>query len=96
MKDSKEKETAKLPTQASLIIKLFAAAYFIYLATSFGDVWNRYEGAELVFYMAVIAVFGIVGIGIGVLSVRDLIRGRYIDGKTDDKSKETRQNDEIK
>lgn len=86
------KETNNLPPQLSLIIRLFASVYLIYLALSFGDVGNRYEGAELIFYIIVIGVFAIVGLTIGILSARDLIKGQYIGGKLDNNSDETTPN----
>lgn len=86
MKD-KKKNTA-LPAKVSLIIRLFAAVYLLYLVVSLRDVGSRYEGVELVFYVAAMAVFGIVGIAIGFLSAKDLLQGRYIDGKLDNSEPE--------
>lgn len=86
MKD-KKKNTA-LPAKVSLIIRLFAAVYLLYLVVSLRDVGSRYEGMELVFYVAAMAVFGIVGITIGILSAKDLLQGRYIDGKLDNSTTE--------
>lgn len=89
---SDSKRTAKLPNQMSLYIRLFAAAYLLYLAFSFGDVWNRYTGGELLLYVAAMIAFGVIGLGIGIVSVRDLIKGRYVGGKLDNSTEEMLEN----
>lgn len=91
MKDSKKEK--KLPAKVSLIIRLFAAVYLLYLVVSLGDVGSRYEGAELVFYLIAMAVFGIVGIVLAAFSAKDLLQGRYIDGKLDNSISEETADD---
>ena len=90
MNDSKG--TAKLPNQMNLYIRIMVAAYFIYLGFSFGDVWNRYVGAELIFYLLFMIGFVIIGLIISVLSVKDLVTGRYVGGKLDSDKEEMAEN----
>lgn len=90
---SDSREIKNLPNQMSLIIRLFASVYLLYLAISFGNVGNRYEGVELIFYIVVIAVFAVFGLLIGILSAIDLAKGRYIGGKMDESSGEVAEND---
>ncbi len=91
-KMSDNKGTTKLPNQMSLYIRIFAAVYLVYLAISFGDVWNRYTGMELIFYLLAMIGFGVIGLLLGGLSIKDLVVGNYVGGKNDKNPEEIAEN----
>ena len=76
-------KTAKLPTKAGLMVRLLVVAYLAYIIYSMKDVGTKYSGAELGFYIAVLVVFAVCGLLLAVLSVRDLLQGRYAGGALD-------------
>lgn len=84
----KNTETTKLPTKTGLMIRLMVVAYIIYIIYSLRDVGTRYSGAQLTFYIAVLAVFAVFAVGLTIFSVRDLIRGRYVGGALDSENAE--------
>lgn len=86
----KEQGTNKLPSKLSLIIRVMVSGYLIYTVISLGDVWNRYNGGELILYLSVMVIFGLVGLILGTISFIDLMKGKYYGGAFDciDKSDE--------
>lgn len=79
----KEQGTNKLPSKLSLIIRVMVSGYLIYTVISLGDVWNRYSGGELILYLSVMVIFGLVGLILGTSSLIDLVRGKYYSGALD-------------
>jgi hypothetical protein len=78
-----EKKKAYLPTRLSLMIRLFVAAYLVYIVYSLKDVTKKYAGTELVFFIIAMIAFSIIAVFLIVHSLRALSAGRYVGGAMD-------------
>lgn len=100
-KENEEKRKSYLPTKMSLTIRLAVGLYLLYTVYSLRDVTQKYAGRELIFFIAAIALFGVVGIFLCIHSARAFITGRYADGAMDgsgdmEESKSGREPEETK
>ncbi|TCL56930.1 hypothetical protein EDD76_110103 [Kineothrix alysoides] len=82
-KGYEEKKKAYLPTKLSLMIRLFVAAYLVYIVYSLKDVTEKYAGTELVFFIIAMIAFSIIAVFLIVHSLRALSAGKYVGGTMD-------------
>ncbi len=78
-----KKKANYLPTRLSLMIRLFVAAYLVYIVYSLKDVSEKYAGTELVFFIIAMIAFSIIAVFLIVHSLRALSAGRYVGGAMD-------------
>lgn len=72
------------PSKISLILRIVVSAYLIYLAWELRGAPASHTGTQKLFFMAGMAMFAIVGIVLGGLSLRAFIKGEY--DQPDDKN----------
>lgn len=70
-----EKKT--MPTKISLILRIAASAYLLYLAWGLKGAPANYTGGMKVLFIAAILVFAAVGLALGGTSLLKFIRGEY-------------------
>ncbi len=78
-----KKKANYLPTRLSLMIRLFVAAYLVYIVYSLKDVTEKYAGTELVFFIIAMIAFSIIAVFLIVHSLRALSAGKYVGGAMD-------------
>ncbi len=82
-------------TATSLGIRILVGGYLVYLAYSLiPAIKNTVDTKEMIFWIAIIAIFCIVGVVSIVLSVKAFLQGDYDKGIESEKS-ETIENEEI-
>lgn len=84
--EESKKEGSKssyLPTKLSLFIRAAVGVYLLYIVYTLRDVTQKYTGKELIFFLAAIVLFGVLGIFLCIHSARGLVTGRYEGGAMD-------------
>lgn len=97
MSDKKENKRRQrsLPTQMSLVIRIAAGIYLLYLTYSIYNAQTQMQGIERGVFIAVMVLFAAIGGTIIVTSLRALQRGEYVGGRADigeNKKKEAEEN----
>lgn len=80
---NKTEVKGKLPTKLALMFRVGVALYLFYTVYSLRDVFGKYGGGQLVFFVGMMALFTFVGIAVCFFSLRDLMQGRYAGGVLD-------------
>lgn len=93
MENSDMERKKRLPTKLGLMIRIGVALYLFYTVYSLKDVFGKYSGGELIFFVAMMAMFLAVGIAICIFSGRDLMQGRYEGGAMDTETVDTQSED---
>lgn len=83
MEESKKGKNSRFPNKFSLYMRIVISVYLIYIVYSLRDVNESYEGSWLLFFFALIVLFGIVAIVVGATSLYALIKGKYEGGAMD-------------
>ena len=87
--NSDKKSTGKnLPSQLSLTARVLVGGYLLYISYSLMDSFINSQDAHKYMLGAFIVLFVIAGILLIIFSGRDLVRGKYINGKMDNNAKE--------
>lgn len=73
MENNKKYTTTKL----ALILRIAVAAYLLYTVWELRGAPAAHEGAERILFIAAIIVFAIVGIVMGIFSLKALLKGEY-------------------
>lgn len=77
-----------LPSQISLMARVLVGGYLLYISYSLVDSFINSQDAHKYMLGAFIAFFAIAGILLILFSGRDLVRGKYVNGKMDSNIKE--------
>lgn len=80
------------PTKTSLILRIAASVYLLYLAWSLKDAPSSHIGMESILYIVAIAVFTIVAIIIGGMSIKAFAKGEYDMPDNSDGDKDQKEN----
>ena len=84
MEDNKK----KYPTKSSLIIRIAAAAYLLYLAWGLRGALTTYEGMQKIFFLVAIILFVVVSVVIGGSSLKAFLNGDYEEARGQDEEGE--------
>lgn len=84
-----KKSTDKnLPSQISLTARVLVGGYLLYISYSLADSFINGQDAHKYMLGAFIVFFTIAGMLLIIFSGRDLVRGKYVNGKMDNNEKE--------
>lgn len=85
MSDRKENKRRRygLPTQMSLVIRIAAGLYLLYLAYSMFNAQAQMQGTERVVFIGALLLFAVIGGVLIFTSLRGLQRGEYVGGAAD-------------
>ncbi len=82
--ESKNKEVSN-PAQITVILRLAASGYLLYLACSLLPEVLKSTGQRQLLQIGCMVVFALVGAVLGIWSLKKMIRGEYrLPGQTDD------------
>ena len=75
MKDEKKKN----PTKITLVIRIAAAVYLLYLAWRLRTAPAAHEGLQKIFFIMMMIVFVVIAATVGGISLKALLNGEYDD-----------------
>lgn len=82
-KKGKKKLCHSLPMKNSLYLRLLVGVYLIYIDYSLRNTLQQKEGAELIFFIGAMAIFGLIAAVLLLHSGYCLMKGQYRDGAED-------------
>ena len=80
MNDKKRKN----PTMITLVVRIAAAVYLLYLAWELRGAPAAYEGFQKILFMIIPIVFGVFAAVLGGVSLKALLKGEYDNGDDDE------------
>ena len=87
-KNGNKKHHHPLPMKNSLYLRLVVGLYLIYIDYSLLNTFQQKEGAELIFFIGAMVIFGLIAAALLVHSGYCLMKGLYRDGSEDTSEEE--------
>ncbi|MGN0412882.1 MAG: hypothetical protein ACI4FV_07570 [Lachnospiraceae bacterium] len=87
MNEKKPRKYA-LSTRNWLLCKVLIGAYLIWNTYQLLQGISNYEGTQKMLFLGFSVVFAVVGAGLIILSIRDILQGYYVGGPMDTSKKE--------
>jgi uncharacterized membrane protein len=79
----------KKTTKTSLILRIAASLYLLYLAWELKDAPASHIGVESILFIIAIIIFTLVAVVMGGLSIKAYVKGEYADTQQDDSKDNT-------
>ena len=86
--NEKKPRKYSLSTRNWLLCKVLIGAYLIWNTYQLLQGISNYEGTQKMLFLGFSVVFAVVGAGLIILSIRDILQGYYVGGPMDTSKKE--------